>query len=397
MYLPPNFHLTYCTNIHPGEDWNSTFKALNTYLPKIKQGLAPEEPLGIGLRLSNWASEQLGLEDRLLAFNTWLKAQHCYVFTMNGFPFGNFHGQRVKDQVHQPDWTTPERFDYTLRLFKQLSILLPEGMEGGISTAPISYKHWHQELQTEQVFRQGAEQMAQMAVALWEMEKNQGPYLHLDIEPEPDGLLENTADVLQFFETYLVPAAKATFAQKEIDAKTAETLVKKYITVCYDVCHFALAYEEPGHTFTQLKAQHIRVGKVQISAALKAVKGNRDYDQVVAALKPYDEPVYLHQVTQKVGQGVVTYEDLPQFFSSAPEFEEIRAHFHVPIFLEDFGGLASTQDHIIKTLTYLKQHPETTNHLEVETYTWEVLPKSLKAPLTTSVVRELQWVKDHLK
>ena len=142
MLINDLFHLSYCTNIHPAETWEATFQSLQKYLLPIQSKLAPNKKLGIGLRLSNQASIELNQRNHLEAFKQWLNNHNLYVFTMNGFPYGAFHQQRVKDQVHQPDWSTKERFEYTKRLIDQLAYLLPEGMEGGISTSPISYKPW---------------------------------------------------------------------------------------------------------------------------------------------------------------------------------------------------------------------------------------------------------------
>ena len=144
MLIDDKYHLTYCTNIHPGQDWESTFESLVEYLPVIKNKISKGQPFGIGLRLSNKASEELAMNDNLPQFKSWLIKNGLYVFTMNGFPYGNFHDEVVKAKVHEPDWTTRDRVNYTIRLFDQLAYLLPEGISGGISTSPISYKHWHQ-------------------------------------------------------------------------------------------------------------------------------------------------------------------------------------------------------------------------------------------------------------
>src|SRR5687768_7837285 len=139
-----NAQLTYCTNIHAGESWEEHFLALRENFPAIKQEISPDKPMGIGLRLSHIASLELGKEQNLNSFKKWLADQSAYVFTMNGFPYGGFHHTHVKDQVHAPDWTTNERVEYTIRLFDILTEILPEGMEGGISTSPLSYRHWFQ-------------------------------------------------------------------------------------------------------------------------------------------------------------------------------------------------------------------------------------------------------------
>jgi len=143
MLVNSTFHLSYCTNIHPGQNWESTFQSLKNHVPKIKHQVAPEYAFGLGLRLSNKASEELDQGTNMTDFQDWLSENDVYIFTMNGFPYGNFHDERVKENVHAPDWTTDNRVAYTIRLFNQLKTLVPEEHSGGISTSPISYKYWH--------------------------------------------------------------------------------------------------------------------------------------------------------------------------------------------------------------------------------------------------------------
>lgn len=397
MNIKGQFHLTYCTNIHPGEDWQSTFSSLQKYIPGIKEKVCPNNDFGLGLRLSNQASIELARAKNLESFTNWLYENGVYVFTMNGFPYGNFHHQRVKDQVHAPDWTTKERYDYTSRLFDQLEALLPFGMTGGISTSPVSYRHWFSSQEAiRAALETGAKNMLRVAKRLYEVEMEKGVYLHLDIEPEPDGLLENTEDVLLFFNEYLLPIGSKYF-KEELGLNTVESeeAIKRHLTLCYDICHFSLAYEEPEDTFKRLAAESIRVGKIQISAALKMLFDETEKAAIWNSLAKFDEPVYLHQVTELKNGKVKTYSDLPDILGSQEDFSELRGHFHVPIFLEQFQNLYSTQDHIIKTLEYLKKDP-ISDHLEVETYTWEVLPQPLKKELSTSIIRELEWVKQRL-
>ncbi|MBM1107851.1 metabolite traffic protein EboE [Aurantibacter crassamenti] len=397
MKVNNTFHLSYCTNIHPGSNWESTFTSLKEYVPGIKSKVSPNESFGLGLRLSNKASEELNEGNNFTQFTDWLSQNDLYVFTMNGFPYGNFHDERVKDDVHTPDWTTPERLIYTKRLFNQLSKLLPEGMSGGISTSPISYKYWHKsEEETKKAFKVGAEQLAEIILQLLDIENNTGKYLHLDMEPEPDGLLENSDEVLDFFDTYLVPIASEILrARTDIEDQKLEEVIKRYITVCYDICHFSLAFEEPEETFKKFADAGLNIGKIQVSAALKILYTEADADEIWNSLARFDEPTYLHQVTEQIDGKVKTYNDLPIVLESRKEFTEMRAHFHVPIFLEQFGKLFSTQDHILKVVEHLKTNP-VSDHLEIETYTWDVLPKELKRDLSESIIREIEWLKERL-
>ncbi|MFS4456893.1 metabolite traffic protein EboE [Maribacter sp. 2304DJ31-5] len=397
MHIAGKYQLSYCTNIHPGQDWETTFENLKRYVPEIKKAVSADKPFGLGLRLSNKASEELAMGDRMANFQKWLTEEDVYVFTMNGFPYGNFHDERVKDKVHAPDWTTQERLVYTNRLFDQLAVLLPSNVSGGISTSPISYRHWHAApTDKKKVFEKGAENMIRVALHLSQLEKSTGKYMHLDIEPEPDGLLENTDEVLSFFSDHLIPMGiKILENELNLNDVESEKLIKRYITICYDICHFSLAYEEPEITFKKFRSADVQVGKIQVSAALKVIFGTPDHESIWNALAQFNEPTYLHQVTEQKDGIVKTYNDLPQVLEKKDGHKELRAHFHVPIFLERYGNLFSTQDHIIKTLDYLKDHV-VSEHLEIETYTWDVLPKDLKQNLTESIIREIEWLKTRI-
>lgn len=393
-------HLTYCTNIHPGENWAAHFQQLQQYIPAIKASVSPDKPFGIGLRLSNTASLELSKEPALNAFKAWLKEQDCYVFTMNGFPYGGFHHTRVKDQVHTPDWTTPERVAYTMRLFRLLAALLPEGMEGGISTAPLSYKLWHVRCETEKdvVMENATLNMLQIVQQLVGIHRSGGPFMHLDIEPEPDGMLENSTEYVRWFFDYLLPAAIPMLKDKFgfTDEEAAEK-VKAHIQLCYDVCHFALVYETPAAVLETMRQYGLRIGKLQISAALKAIMPS-DRTAVIDAFRTFNEPTYLHQVIARTTTGYLHYPDLPEAISDAdnPTVKEWRSHFHVPVFFDHYGVLSSTQTDIREVLQLQVKQPFT-RHLEIETYTWDVLPADLKLPMDQSVSREMTWVLQQLE
>lgn len=396
-------HLTYCTNIHPGESWEDTFENLRFHIPKIKQRLSPDGPLGIGLRLSNEASLELVKEEQISEFKAWMNANQAYTFTFNGFPYGGFHRQVVKDQVHHPDWTTTERRDYTLRLFDILKALLPEGMDGGISTSPLSYKFWHEGTDKLNEARKVATlHMVEVAVKLYQIKQQEGQLLHLDIEPEPDGLLENTQDVLDFYNHWLLPLGKGIFVKQfGLSEEEAASALKEHVRICYDVCHFAVVYEKPEEVFAAFHAQGIKIGKIQISAALKVElpKEEEERRRIESLLLPFAESTYLHQVVAREENGQLqAFNDLPQALETlrSTNAEEWRIHFHVPVFLDRYSHLSSTQEDILEVLSII-QSQHVAHHLEVETYTWEVLPEDVNLDLTHSIIRELQWVKEKMK
>ncbi|MDB5287465.1 MAG: xylose isomerase [Mucilaginibacter sp.] len=391
-------HLTYCTNIHAGENWPDHFNALKLNFPEIKKQLSPDSPMGIGLRLSNIASIEILKDNNLPEFKQWLQLNDAYVFTMNGFPYGGFHNTIVKDQVHAPDWTTNDRLDYTLRLFKILASLLPKNMEGGISTSPLSYKHWFKsEAELSKAKFEATENILRVTAELNSIKQKTGVTLHLDIEPEPDGILETGKEFIEWFENDLLPQGISYFKNElNLSAAQAEDIIKEHVNLCYDVCHFAIGYEPHESIINELAQKGIKVGKIQISAALKASFYAVSKQAILTAFEKFNESTYLHQVIARLSDGsLLRYPDLPEALAATNDAKEWRAHFHVPVFSQDFGLLQSTQSDIIKVLNIQTQNPFT-NHLEVETYTWEVLPDALKIPLNQSIIRELEWVKHQL-
>lgn len=397
MLIQNQAHLTYCTNIHPGESWEEIFGNLQTYTLRVKEELSPNKPFGIGLRLSQKSASVLLENNNLSDFKNWLNNNELYIFTMNGFPYGEFHNTVIKDQVHTPDWTTEDRVNYTIDLMKILAFLLPENMEGSVSTSPLSYKYWFSKTkETNATTKKACDALIQVALQLIEIKNTTGKLLHLDLEPEPDGFLENTQEVMDFYNNYLLKDG-ISIIQKNLSCSVtqAKTHILSHIQVCYDVCHFALAYEKPKFVISSLENEGIKIGKIQISAAIKCKKSDSvSIETQQACLTQFDEPTYLHQSVVKLqNDDLVHFPDLAEGIElmASPNFKELRTHFHVPIFVENFQVLESTQDEIIEALKLWKTN-KYSNHLEVETYTWGVLPDHLQTDITSSVVRELEWV-----
>ena len=394
-----NFHLTYCSNIHPGESWLEVFANLDKYIPKLKSRLSPKAPFGIGLRLADAAAKQLLESNNLAEFQAWLTQQNLYVFTLNGFPYGGFHRQVVKDQVDAPDWSTQERVNYTLNLTQILATLLPEGLDGGISTLPLSYKPWWGKDQAilSTVLNKSCFNIASVVVEMIRISEETGKLLHIDLEPEPDGLIEKTSEVVEFFQNWLLPIGGKYLSEKlNIEQNLAESKLLEHVRICYDTCHFSVEYEDPKSVFTRLESAGIKIGKIQISAAIK-VNIPAEIEKrslIVERLRPFAESTYLHQVIERRSDG--TLHHYPDLITALPHLEqslaeEWRTHFHVPIFIHDYQILQSTQDDIA-TVLHLLQTNNACQHLEIETYTWDVLPSEMKIDLLTSIQREYEWV-----
>lgn len=390
----PFGHLSYCTNIHPGESWQEHFAEIKKSVPVIKNKISPNLPFGIGLRLSNAACKDLSQGPCLQEFKNWLQNNNCYVFTINGFPFGDFHQNPVKEQVYSPDWTMQERIEYTVKLFDILKEILPEGIEGSISTAPLSYRHWFKsKKETTRAYEKCTLNILEVVAHLIKIHQVTGKVLHLNIEPEPDGLIENSSEFIEWYNKYYIPLG-IDFLKKRlgITGDITEPL-RRHLQLCFDVCHSAIAYEKADIVFEKLKKSNILIGKVQISSALQInLVNNRD--EKIINLSTYNEPLYLHQVTAIDDQNKLhKFRDLSDALIQLNDkkFIECRVHFHVPVFSENYDLLSSTRNNILQTLLIQKEQ-KVCDHWEVETYTWNILAPDFQLPINESITRELEWV-----
>jgi sugar phosphate isomerase/epimerase len=356
--------ITYCTNIHPGESWGDTFKNLQTYIPPVAASVSPVAPFPIGLRLSGRAS--LEIDERASAeFTEWLQRTNTFVPTLNGFPHGSFHRSAVKENVYLPDWRDGERVAYTVRLANLLDSWLPDGVQGSISTVPVGFKRGFRD--------EGAAVRANLMFVLEHLDRlrqKSGKTILLALEPEPGCLLETTYEVVEFFDRMAFPDE-----------------LRRGIGICFDCCHQAVEFETPSHSLKLLADAGIAVAKLQVSSALRVKNPDR------ALMEKFCEPCYLHQVVIRDEAGVLSrYSDLPDALREhrAGHGDEWRIHFHVPIFVDRLAPFESTGYFITETLPLIAANVL----LEVETYTWEVLPPELRmASVTQSIIREIEWLK----
>ena len=377
-------HLSYCTNIHPAETWAETFAVLRTHVLAVRDrlraagSLGADEPFAIGLRLSAVAARELLAGGNLAEFTDWLAETNTYVFTINGFPYGSFHGTRVKEQVFKPDWTERARVDYTKDLFKILAAIARPGTGASVSTLPGSHKTFAAD---EPAILQ---HLIELAGWLEILAAETGHDFHLGLEPEPLGHFENTAETLAFFERLHAAAPDPE-------------VIRRRIGVNYDACHFALEYDTARASLDALTAAGIRISKIHLSSALALDPREA---KALAAIRAFDEPVYFHQVLLRNADGKITrFIDLPAFFDAVGSdeidptaFEEMRVHFHIPLDAEPAAPLRSTRDQTAEVLRWRKSHPAACPHYEIETYTWGVLPDGLQRPVEEQIAGEYAWV-----
>lgn len=408
MKLRHGLHLAYCTNIHRGENWPQTFDSLNQYTLAVRERICPDQPYAVGLRLSDQASRELSDPKTLLAFQKWLDEHQCYVFTINGFPYGRFHGARVKEQVYAPDWTSPERVAYTNRLFDLLAQLVPAGIEGSVSTVPCSFKEFIRNDAQVRAMRQNLWQCVEHVAGLSE---RTGRTLHLGLEPEPLCYLETSEETADFFEQLR--------ADRPHDLRLAE-----HLGVNYDTCHLAVEFEEPADVVRRFQRHGIKISKLHFSSALKV----RPTPEARQALAAFAEDIYFHQVIARAANGTLTrckdldlalhpHSAIPACATAAegaadrhnpqsdpgksenphsairtPQSEEWRIHFHIPLHSRPTALFDTTADHILGVMDLLQTIPALCSHIEMETYTWEVLPPELKSrSVVDHLVAEYEW------
>jgi hypothetical protein len=388
MRIREGFDLTYCTNIHAAEGWPQVFENLKRYAPQLRNRLHPEGHFGLGLRLANNEAVELLAESNLEDLTHFLRDSGLYVALINGFPYGWFHERRLKDQVFAPDWHTEERVSYTLRLIEILSRLLPEELDGGISTCPLSYRRWKDPSRPDWDLL--VQNIVRTAARMFESKQRDGQDIHLDIEPEPDGLLETTGEFIQFFERLLRAGAPLLAKSAQLSGAQAEEALRHHIAFCYDLCHSTVEYEESRTVIDGLRNAGIRIGRVQVSSAVKVAVPSQSAarERVSEHLSALVDPVYLHQI---IGDSE-RYPDLPEALAEIKDARssEWRIHYHVPLFMASYGDLGSTQAEVRNALAELRDDEVT--HLEIETYTWGVLPSHLRLDIVDSIEREYRWV-----
>ena len=381
--------LGYCTNIHPAESWAETLHALDTHVMAVRDRLLEsgeqpaDKPYPIGLRLSAHAARELLAGGNLPAFKDWLAEKNSSVFTINGFPYGSFHGTRVKEKVFQPDWTTPERVAYTKDLFTILASIAPRDAGGSVSTLPGSHKTFH--AYEEQI----REHLISMAYFIENLSQQHQIDLHLGLEPEPLGHFENTAETLAFFERLNEQAH-------------SPAVLGKRIGLNFDSCHFAIEFDDAAPSLDAISQAGIRLSKIHLSNALSL---NPADPAAINAIRRFDEPTYFHQVIARRPDGSLErFLDLPVFLAAVDEvqikpqdFTEARVHFHIPLDAQPVAPLASTQSHVEQTLHWCRKHPAACRHFEIETYTWAVLPQNLQRPVEQQIAAEYRWVLDELR
>jgi len=382
----PGTILGYCTNVHAGASLRETVRNLEQHTLAVKSRVSPNEPMGVGLWLAARAARDLLAEpEELSRFRDWLDDRGLEAFTLNGFPYGDFHGREVKYRVYEPDWRDPKRLRYTLDLARIQATLRPAGAEGSISTLPVG---WRASIAADKSgVEQAAAQLRDLADQLARIEDEHGRLIHVDLEPEPGCYLDKSSDVVEFFEQHLLRNGNAG-------------RIRRHLRVCHDICHGAVMFEPDSIALENYARAEIEVGKVQISCAVRArfdLFDGAGRKEMMRQLGEFAEDRYLHQTVIGGASGALAFhDDLPALLSQDTATEpsgEWRIHFHVPLYLASFGLLETTQQQVDECLAAVQRF-STVRHFEAETYAWSVLPSELLVDeLAVGIAQELTWLR----
>ncbi len=361
----------YCTNVHPAEDLAGVVAQFDRYAEPVRR-LVGVDVLPVGLWLPAGLAGALAADQALRTrLRTALDARGLEVYTLNAFPYGGFHDEVVKHSVYRPEWTSPRRLEYTVDCARVLADLLPDSATyGSISTLPLAWREpWGPE--DDDV---AAAALGVLTDVLDRMALVNGRPIRLAVEPEPGCVLDTVADAVRWLAPRVDP---------------------RYIGLCLDTCHLAVSFADPAETVAEIYDAGLEVVKVQASAALQV--DDPASGQARLALADFTEPRYLHQVRERTREGAVLgADDLPQALAELPGEQAWRVHFHVPLHARPAAPLSATTDVLRTAITTLESVVDgPLPHIEVETYTWSVLPETAGNGGDTALIRgiaaELRW------
>lgn len=367
--------LSYCTNVHPAEDLAGVLAQLDRYAEPVRR-LVGTEVLGLGLWLSAEVACGLAADPALRRrLRAELDARGLEVYTLNAFPYGGFHDEVVKHAVYRPQWTDHRRLAYTVDCATVLADLLPDSASyGSISTLPLAWREPWGAADDDAA----AAALAELTGVLDGMARGAGRPIRLAVEPEPGCVLDSVADAVAWLAPRVDP---------------------RYVGLCLDTCHLAVSFADPTETVAGIHRAGLSVVKVQASAALQVDEPGTDSARL--ALADFTEPRYLHQVRERIGDGeVIGADDIPQALTELPARRSWRVHFHVPLHARPAAPLSATTDVLRTAVAALESTVDDLPHIEVETYTWSVLPETAGNGGDTALIRgiaaELRWAAANL-
>lgn len=373
--------LTYCTNIHPADGWKPVFSSLLATVPRIAKAMrrdsaSTDDPFPLCLWLSALSVSDV-TDAAVDEFCSWCAQNRVEVVCLNGFPYGAFHANVVKQGAYLPDWRSPERLAYTCALADFLARCLPT-RRGVITTVPVGFGSL---ADASEGWQQAYGHILKALEYLDGLAQRSSKQIVLAFEPEPGCVLQTVDDVLAFVDGLRVPAA-----------------LVPYFGVCYDCCHQAVQFETAGESLARLTNAGVQIAAMHLSAALCAPGGS------LSCLASFNEPKYLHQTVARMRDGrLQRFVDLGDALEAGIDGDAVdqwRVHFHVPIDTDRVQGCETTQPQLREALAWVARTPGALPAdipLVVETYSLAQVPGETKQRLLgESVVRELTWARREL-
>jgi hypothetical protein len=389
-------HLSYSTLVHPGDTWAEMNASLREFVPQVKKRVSPNAPFAVSLRISASSAKTLtdsGAERRALA--EFLAQEDLYVYTVNAFPYGPFKGEIVMERVYEPDWTTDDRVNYTNSVADILAEISPATVNPSIQTAPLAFKP---NVAGEKYITMFTRNVFRVVAHLLELEGRTGRRVKLAIEPEPACYLETTDETIEWFTDRIYsPAGITELAEvANIPRSEAEGAIRRYLGIVFDIGHQSVGFENITDSLNKIVGAGIPIFKLQEASSLWVEELTHDK---IAALRRFTDTIYLSQTSLKQNGTITKFLNLGDAldaFEANPVPSEMRTHFHVPVFLEELGPFRTTRFGVQEALAMHRATP-LSDHLEIETYTWDVLPPELKTgDIIEYVSRELEFVLDEL-
>jgi len=389
-------HLSYSTLVHLGDTWEEMNSSLRTFVPQVKHRVSPDAPFAVSLRISAESAKTLtNSPEERASLKDFLKQEDLYVYTVNAFPYGPFKGGVVMERVYEPDWTSMDRVNYTNSIADILAEITPAGINPSIQTAPLAFKP---NVANEEYVAKFTRNVFQVVKHLLELEQRTGKRVKLALEPEPACYLETTDETVTYFTDRIYSRAgiKELASLAGIPISEAEGVIRRYLGIVFDIGHQSVGFENITESLNKLRNAGIPIFKLQEAASLWV---ERLTTEQLPALGRFTDTIYLSQTSLKRDGKITKYLNLGEAldaYEANPVETEMRTHFHVPVFLDEIGPFKTTRFGVQEALRMHRDQP-LSDHLEIETYTWDVLPADLlSGDIVDNVTRELEFVKNEL-
>jgi len=388
MLIKNKYSLTYCSNIFKENNWKTLFNKLNTYINSLKKY---NKPIGLSLCISNKLSNEIKKEKNISTIKNWLEEKNVYLSSINGFVYKTFHKKNIKDKIHYPDWTSKKKLNYTTNLITILRNLITKNKTGSISSSPLSYAPWIKKKNHDYILFKSSKNIAIIIKNLiCSTNKN---IIHIDIEPEPDCIINDSTTFINFYNKWLIPiAVKYLNDNLNFSKKKAIIYIKKHIRLCYDICHFSVNFENHKKIIHSINKNNIKIGKVQISSAMeiKIPTQNTKKAYIINDLKNVIKSPFLHQTTEKINKKLIKYKDIKYALKNFENKNNsiLRIHCHTPLYKKNIKNIGTTQNETKNALIDLLNEKHI-KHIEIETYTHKLISNEKQL---NSIIKEYNWV-----